>query len=249
MSCLIEIDGLRYHYPDGRSALNGIDLHVKHGERVGLVGPNGAGKTTLFLTLAGVIDSFEGEVSVAGCDLTTPEGRKEVHRKLGIVFQQTDDQLFHASVEEDIAFGPLNLGADEAEVRRRVDCALSSVGLNEDFKNRLPFHLSGGEKRRVAIAGVLAMEPDVLLLDEPSSDLDPRGRRELVQILDRLPITRVISSHNLDFICETCERVVIIDGGVVRASGPTHEILADEDLMLKHGLETPYFLREAIRGK
>ncbi|MDP8244342.1 MAG: ATP-binding cassette domain-containing protein [Candidatus Hinthialibacter antarcticus] len=242
MSCLIEISDLQYCYPDGRRALQGVNLHIKHGQRVGLIGPNGAGKTTLFHVLAGVIDRFDGSVSVARCNLNTPEGRKQVHRKLGIVFQQTDDQVFHASVEDDIAFGPLNLGLSIEETQARVDGAMKQVGLDESFKPRLPFHLSGGEKRRVAIAGILAMQPEVLLLDEPSSDLDPRGRRELVKILNALPVTRIISSHNLDLICETCERVVLLDEGTVQASGPTEEILMDRTLMEKHGLETPGFL-------
>lgn len=239
MSCLIEISGLNYCYPDGRRALNDVNLHIKHGQRVGLIGPNGAGKTTLFLALAGVLERFEGSLIVAGCDLNSNEGRRQVHRKLGIVFQQTDDQVFHASVEDDIAFGPLNLGLSIEESQTRVDDAMKQVGLDETFKQRLPFHLSGGEKRRVAIAGTLAMKPDVLLLDEPSSDLDPRGRRELVKILNALPITQMISSHNLDLIGETCERVVLIDNGTIQATGPTEEILSNEALMEQHGLETP----------
>ncbi len=242
MSCLIEISDLHFCYPDGRAALNGVNLHIKHGQRVGLVGPNGAGKTTLFQVLAGVSDQFDGSVVVAGCELSTPEGRKQVHQKLGIVFQQTDDQVFHASVEEDIAFGPLNLGLSIEEAKQRVDESMKQVGLDESFKSRLPFHLSGGEKRRVAIAGILAMQPDVLLLDEPSSDLDPRGRRELVKIVNSLPVTRIISSHNLDLICETCERVVLLDEGAIQASGPVGEILRNQELMEKHGLETPGFL-------
>lgn len=239
MSCLIEISDLQYCYPDGRKALHGVNLHIKHGQRVGLIGPNGAGKTTLFHILAGVVDRFDGSVSVAGCDLDTADGRNKVHRKLGIVFQQTDDQVFHASVEDDIAFGPLNLGLSIEETQARVDESIKQVGLDDSFKSRLPFHLSGGEKRRVAIAGILAMQPEVLLLDEPSSDLDPRGRRELVKILNALPVTRIISSHNLELICETCERVVLLDEGIVQASGPVQEILMDEALMEKHGLETP----------
>ena len=179
MSCLIEVERLTYRYPEGVEALRDVSLHVEHGERVGLVGPNGAGKTTLFLVLAGVLDTFEGSVQVAGCDLDTAAGRREVHRKLGIVFQNADDQLFNASVFDDVAFGPLNMDLNGDEVNDRVNEALNQVGLEEEFKSRLPFHLSGGEKRRVAIAGILAMQPQVLLLDEPANDLDPRGRREL----------------------------------------------------------------------
>ncbi len=243
MSCLIEVDHLTFKYPDGHIALRDISLHVQHGERIGLVGPNGAGKTTFFLVLSGVIDKFEGAVAVAGCNLNNAKGRREVHQKLGIVFQNTDDQIFNASVEEDIAFGPLNLGLSTEEINERVDKAMNRVGLTSDFKPRLPFHLSGGEKRRVSIAGILAMNPQVLLLDEPSSDLDPRGRRELIQILEGFSITRIISTHDLEFVLETCDRVVVFDDGCVVADGPTRQILADESLMLPHGLEVPISLR------
>ncbi len=243
MSCLLEIDDLTFRYPEGRAVLDRVHLHIQHGERVGLVGPNGAGKTTLFLVLSGVIDGFEGSVYVAGCDLSSREGRRQVHQKLGIVFQNTDDQLFNTTVYDDIAFGPLNMKYEVDEVRRRVDEAMMAVGLEEHFKSRIPFHLSGGEKRRVAIAGILAMDPQVLLLDEPSSDLDPRGRRELVQILEGFEITRVISSHNLEFVLETCDRVIVMDEGKVVADGGAREILANEKVMLDHGLEVPTSIR------
>lgn len=249
LSCLIEIDHLQYRYPDGHFALRNITLHIRHGERVGLVGPNGAGKTTLFNILSGVVDQFQGQVSVAGCDLSTPEGRRQVHCKLGIVFQNTDDQIFNSSVFDDIAFGPLNLGLEAEEVKRRVNTAMEEVGLHPDFADRVPFHLSGGEKRRVAIAGILAMQPQVLLLDEPNSDLDPRGRRELVQILDHLEITRVISSHNLEFVLETCERVVVLDEGCIQADGPVQTILSDQSIMDAHGLEVPASLARSPREK
>ncbi|HSA03851.1 MAG TPA: ATP-binding cassette domain-containing protein, partial [Candidatus Paceibacterota bacterium] len=230
---------LQYAYPQGRKALVDVSLHLNHGERVGLIGPNGAGKTTFLLVLAGLMNDFQGEVSVAGCDLSTAAGRRSVHRKLGVVFQNTDDQIVNANVYEDVAFGPLNLGLPEIEVRQRVNQALASVGLNEDYWQRIPFHLSSGEKRRVAIAGVVAMQPQIILMDEPTSDLDPRGRRELVQILSRLPITRIVSSHNLEFVLETCDRVLVLDEGRLRADGPVRRILADESLMLHHGLEVP----------
>lgn len=239
MSCLIEISQLTFAYPDGRVALHNLSLHIKHGQRVGLVGPNGAGKTSLFHVLAGVVTHFEGSVSVAGCDLCTSEGRASIHTKLGVVFQLADDQIIHPTVLDDIAFGPLNLGATASEARQRALEAMQQVGLDDGYHDRVPFHLSGGEKRRVAIAGILAMSPQVLLLDEPSSDLDPRGRRELVGILDSLEITRVISSHHLEFIAETCDRVIVLDEGQLVADGPTEEILSDAELMQKHGLEVP----------
>ncbi|MCL4178928.1 MAG: energy-coupling factor ABC transporter ATP-binding protein [Verrucomicrobia bacterium] len=239
MSCLVEVERLRYAYPQGRSALDGISFHLSHGERVGLIGPNGAGKTTLLLALAGLLDPFAGTIMVAGCNLATAAGRRQVHQKLGFVFQNPDDQIINATVADDVAFGPLNLGLPEDEVRRRVDQSLHRVGLPTECRDRVPFHLSSGEKRRVAIAGVLAMEPEVVLMDEPTSDLDPRGRRELRQILDALPITRIISSHNLEFVLDTCDRALLLDEGQLRADGPVRQVLADEELMLRHGLEVP----------
>ncbi|MBK9137836.1 MAG: ABC transporter ATP-binding protein [Verrucomicrobia bacterium] len=239
MSCLVEVHHLRYAYPGGPEVLRDISFHLGHGERVGLVGPNGVGKTTLLLILAGVIEQFSGDVSVAGCDLATRAGRRSVHRKLGFVFQHTDDQLINATVHEDVAFGPLNLGLPPEEAQRRVAAAMASVGLGDNYRSRIPFHLSAGEKRRVAIAGVMAMQPEIVLMDEPTSDLDPRGRRELVRILAELPVTRIISSHNLEFVLETCDRVLLLDEGRLRADGPVRRVLADEALMLQHGLEVP----------
>ncbi len=248
MSCLVEVHHLSYAYPEGREALCDLSFHLNHGERVGLIGPNGVGKTTLLLILAGVIGDFRGEVAVAGCDLATKDGRRNVHRKLGFVFQNTDDQIINASVADDVAFGPLNLGLPEEEVRRRVDAALAKVGLGDDFRSRIPFHLSAGEKRRVAIAGVMAMQPEIVLMDEPTSDLDPRGRRELERLLADLPVTRVISSHNLEFVLETCDRVLVLDEGRLRADGPVRRVLADELLMLRHGLEVPGSISPAERA-
>jgi cobalt/nickel transport system ATP-binding protein len=239
MSCLVEAERLHYAYPQGNQALQDVSFHIAHGERVGLIGPNGAGKTTLLLLLAGLIDQFEGIVSVAGCDLASKQGRRIVHQKLGFVFQDTDDQIINASVYDDVAFGPLNLGLPLDEVRHRTESALASVGLGTESWNRIPFHLSAGEKRRVAIAGVMALHPVVVLMDEPTSDLDPRGRRELAGILDKLPVTRIISSHNLEFVLRTCDRVLLLDEGHLRADGPVRRVLADESLMLQHGLEVP----------
>jgi cobalt/nickel transport system ATP-binding protein len=239
MSCLVEVEHLRYAYPQDRIALDRVSFHLRHGERVGLIGPNGAGKTTLLLALAGLLDSFEGLISVAGCDLGSAAGRRQVHQKLGVVFHNTDDQILNATVADDVAFGPLNLGLPPDEVRRRVAHALDRVGLPPECRDRVPFHLSSGEKRRVAIAGVLAMQPEVVLMDEPTSDLDPRGRRELRRILEGLPITRIVSSHNLEFVLDTCDRALLLDEGQLRADGPVRQILADEELMFRHGLEVP----------
>lgn len=247
MSCLVEVEHLHYRYPEGRTALGDLTFHLTHGERVGLIGPNGAGKTTLLLLLGGLLPDFSGSARVAGHDLQTRAGRQQVHRHLGIVFQHAEDQLLHATVFDDVAFGPLNLGLPEAEVHRRVDAALASVGLDDTARDRVPFHLSAGEQRRVAIAGVVAMAPQVLLLDEPTSDLDPRGRRELVRILAGLPITRIMSSHNLEFVLETCDRVLLLDEGRLVADGPVRRVLANEPLMLRHGLEVPSCLSAAER--
>src|SRR5438445_285047 len=213
---VLSIRELSYRYPSGPLALDGVCLELAAGESVGLVGPNGAGKTTLFLCLSGVLPVRAGVVSVAGLDPAIAAQRRGLPAKLGIVFQNSDDQLFNATVFDDVAFGPLNLGLSADEVRQRVAEALDRVGLT-GFEQRVPFHLSGGEKRRVALAGVLAMRPEVLLLDEPSMDLDPRGRRELIALLNGLGGTKVIASHDLEMVLRTCARVIVMDGGQVVA--------------------------------
>ena len=238
----IHVEGLTYSYAGGIRALDSVTFDVAAGECVGLVGPNGAGKTTLFLCLAGVCVRKGGTVRVAGLDPSHREQRRQLPAQVGIVFQNSDDQIFNASVFDDVAFGPLNLELPPDEVRRRVAEALATVGLT-GFEQRVPFHLSGGEKRRVALAGVLAMRPGVLLLDEPSMHLDPRGRRELIRLIRRLEVTRVIASHDLELILETCQRCLVLDGGRVAAEGPARTLLADAALMESHGLEVPYSLR------
>lgn len=237
----IHVEHLSYTYPAGPTALAGINLHVAVGESVGLVGPNGAGKTSLFLCLSGIIQPAEGWARISGLNLADSLQRRRVPEKLGIVFQNSDDQLFSTSVFDDVAFGPLNLGLPEPEVRRRVAEALDQVGLS-DFGQRVPFHLSGGEKRRVALAGTLAMQPEILLLDEPSMHLDPRGRRELIHLINRLPNTKMIASHDLEFILATCQRAVLLDHGQIIADGPVRRILGDHGLMEEHGLEVPHSL-------
>ncbi len=238
----IEVQGLRYAYPQGPVALDGIAFTLAVGESVGLIGPNGAGKTTLFLCLSGVLQARADVLRVGGLDPRDPTQRRHLPARVGIVFQNSDDQLFNATVFDDVAFGPLNLDLPADEVRRRVAEALGRVGMAGQ-ENRVPFHLSGGEKRRVALAGVLAMRPDVLLLDEPSMYLDPRGRRELMALLLALGGTRMIASHDLEMILETCGRVLLLDGGRLIADGPPRTILADGTLMEAHGLEVPYSLR------
>jgi cobalt/nickel transport system ATP-binding protein len=240
----IRVEGLSYTYAGGFVALRDLAFTVAAGESVGLVGPNGAGKTTLFLCLCGVLRVRPGAVRLAGLDPGVAADRRRLPAQAGIVFQNSDDQIFNATVFDDVAFGPLNLGLPAPEVRQRVAEALERVGL-PGHGDRVPFHLSGGEQRRVALAGVLAMRPSILLLDEPSLHLDPRGRRELIGLLRGLEATKVIAAHDLEMILETCTRVLVLDGGHLVAAGAARTVLADECLMENHGLEVPYSLRHS----
>jgi cobalt/nickel transport system ATP-binding protein len=238
----IAVQGLTYAYAGGPAAVQDVTFRVEPGASVALVGPNGAGKTTLFLALAGVLSLKPGMARLAALDPANPAERKRLPSCVGIVFQNSDDQIFNATVFDDVAFGPLNLGLPADVVRARVAEALGRVGL-EDCAGRVPFHLSGGEKRRVALAGVLAMRPEILLLDEPSMYLDPRGRRELIGLLKMLPGTKLIASHDLELVLETCDRVLLLDRGRLVADGPARELLADAGLMEAHGLEVPHSMR------
>jgi cobalt/nickel transport system ATP-binding protein len=237
----IRLRSLSFAYPKGPRVLEEVSLDLAPGESVGLVGPNGAGKTTLFLCLAGVLPVMPGQVNLAGLDPADPRQRRQLPGQVSIVFQNSDDQLFNTTVFDDVAFGPLNLGLAPEEVRQRVVEALRQVGMI-DCQERVPFHLSGGEKRRVALAGVLAMLPAVLLLDEPSSSLDPRGRRELIRIINSLAVTKLIAAHDLEMILQTCTRAVILDRGRVQADGPVREVFGNAALMETHGLEVPHSL-------
>jgi cobalt/nickel transport system ATP-binding protein len=241
---ILDVRDLCFAYPGGRPALDRVSFAAAAGESVGLVGPNGAGKTSLFLCLTGVLTPSSGTAHVAGLDVRQSSQRKRLPSRVGFVFQNSDDQLFNSTVRDDVAFGPLNLGLGDDEVRRRVGEALGRVGMAGQ-EARVPFHLSGGEKRRVALAGVLAMRPEVLLLDEPSMFLDPRGRRELIGLLNGLGGTKLIASHDLEFVLQTCRRVLVLDAGRVVGDGEVRALLADAALMERHGLEVPWSLRAA----
>jgi cobalt/nickel transport system ATP-binding protein len=234
----VRLAGVSFAYPDGHPALAGVDLTIRPGERVALLGPNGAGKTTLVLHLNGILTPGAGTVSIAGLAVAKPN-LHEVRRRVGIVFQDPDDQLFMPTVAEDVAFGPANFGVTGAELAARVDEALATVGMAE-HRDRSPLHLSGGQRRRVALATVLSCRPEVLVLDEPSSNLDPVARRELAEVLLGLGTTMLMVTHDLPYALQLCPRSVVIDDGAVVADGPTRELLADRDLLARHRLELPY---------
>lgn len=236
----LEIKNLAFAYPDGNQALFGVNLTVGQGERVALLGPNGAGKTTLVMHMNGIHPAAHGEVRVAGqlVDASDKANLRSIRSKVGIVFQDPDDQLFMPTVGEDVAFGPYNMGVRGDELEKVVIEALELVGMTE-FKDRPPHHLSFGQRRRVAVATVLAMKPEILVLDEPSSNLDPASRRELADILRSLAITIVMVTHDLPYALELCERSVILSGGIIVADKKTREILGDKDLLQSHRLELP----------
>ncbi|WP_089156846.1 energy-coupling factor ABC transporter ATP-binding protein [Micromonospora sp. NBS 11-29] len=243
----LDVRGVRYAYPDGLVALHGVDLTVPRGDRVALLGPNGAGKTTLVLHLNGILTPTEGTVAVGGLTVTRDRDTlAEVRRRVGIVFQDPDDQLFLPTVAEDVAFGPANLGLRGAELAERVDEALAAVGMAE-HRDRAPHHLSFGQRRRVAVATVLAMRPEILVLDEPSSNLDPAARRELAEILRTLPVTLLMVTHDLPYAAELCPRAVILDGGRIAADAPTPDLLSNPEILAAHRLELPHGFTPPLR--
>ena len=245
----LDVRDLSFRYEGGGTALAGISFAVTAGECVGLLGPNGAGKSTLLLHFNGILPERlptagthdTATVTVGGLPLTTPN-LPAVRQRVGLMFQQSDDQLFCPTVWEDVAFGPRQLGLRGDELGERVRGCLARVGL-EGFEHRRPHQLSQGEKRRVCLAGVLACEPGVLVLDEPTSDLDPRGRREFKALLHSVPATKIIATHDLELVVELCPRSLLLDGGQLVADGPTVDLLSDEALMLAHGLEKPHILQ------
>ena len=240
MGEIIEIEELCYTYPDGHQALGGVSLVVHAGETMAFIGPNGAGKSTLLLHLNGILRSNNGAVRVLGLPVEDSH-LKWIRSKVGLVFQDPEDQLFSPTVFDDVAFGPLYAGLPEDEIRRRVDWALAQVGL-EDYCDRVSHHLSLGEKKRAAIATVLSMRPHILALDEPTAGLDPRTRRRLISLLRKLPQTMLVATHDMDLVAEICRRAVILDRGEVIADGPMQELLVDEPLLEAHGLEKPHVL-------
>jgi cobalt/nickel transport system ATP-binding protein len=242
----LEVDGVSFAYPDGHQALYGVSLTIQRGERVALLGPNGAGKTTLVLQCNGVLLPGAGRITVAGLPVVT-EHLREIRRRVGIVFQDPDDQLFMPTVAEDVAFGPANLGLRGPQLETRVKGALAAVGM-EGHADRPPHHLSFGQRRRVAVATVLAMEPEILVLDEPSSNLDPASRRELAEIVPGLDITILMVTHDLPYALQLCPRALIMNGGTITADGLTAELLADAELLAANRLELPFGFDPAALG-
>lgn len=233
---IVKVKDLHFAYPDGRVALRGVSFHLCTGDKVALVGPNGAGKSTLMLQLNGILQG-RGEIEISGMPLTR-DNLPVIRAMVGLVFQNPDDQLFSPTVFEDVAFGPLHMGLPETEVIARVDSALEAVRM-ASYRDRLSHHLSVGEKKRIAIATVLSMHPSILILDEPSAGLDPRARRTLINLLRELPITMLISTHDMRMVQELFPRTIVMDDGQVVADGATNKILEDEKLLTEHGLEKP----------
>ena len=234
---IVEMRNVSYAYPDGTKALNDISFRITHGESVGVVGPNGAGKTTMIMLLNGHLLASAGDVLIGEVPIER-KNRQEVRRSVGIVFQNPDDQLFMPTVFDDVGFGPVNLGVPESAVKSRVIEALDEVGCS-NLTGRPPHRLSGGQKKAVAIAGVIAMKPDILVMDEPSANLDPKSRRQLIDILKGFHHSRIIASHDLDLILEVCDRCMVIHEGQIKADGDCENTLLDEGIMKKSDLELP----------
>jgi cobalt/nickel transport system ATP-binding protein len=233
---LLEVSNLTKSF-GGVVANHDVSLEIHENEIVGIIGPNGAGKTTLFLLICGVLKADQGQIELFGRLMTYGD----FHPEIGLVFQDPDDQLFSPSVWDDVAFGPINLGLSQDEVRARVQNALQTTGVI-GLEERPPHHLSGGEKRMVAIAGVLAMNPSLVIYDEPSASLDIRSRRRLIQFLRRSNGTALLASHDLELVLEVCDRVVLLDEGQIIAAGDPRQLMRDQTLMERHGLERPHSL-------
>ncbi len=241
---LVEVEDLSFAYPDGTAALEDVSFRIHHGESVAVVGANGAGKSTLLLHLNGFLAPSRGRVRIGDLPLTR-ETLPAVRRSVGLIFQNPDDQLFMPTVLEDVAFGPLNLGLPAAEARLRAEQALQQVEALH-LQDKPPYRLSGGEKRAAAIAAVLAVAPDILVMDEPSSGLDPRGRRRLIELLAAFRHTKLIATHDLDLVLDLCQRTIVLHRGRVAADGPTTEIFADTALLDACHLEKPLRLQARL---
>jgi len=240
MAEIIKIRNLEYVYPDGTRALKGVNLDISKGESVGLIGPNGAGKSTLLLHLNGILKGTKGSVEVLGMRMEDKNLAK-IRRKVAIVFQEPDDQLFMPTVFDDVAFGPVNSDYSKEKVKEKVKKALRQVRM-EGYEDRCSHHLSLGEKKKISIATVLSMDPEILILDEPTISLDPGARRELIKLLKDLNITKIIAGHDLELIVEICSRVVLLDEGEIVTNGDPREVLSNKSLMELHGLEVPLSL-------
>lgn len=237
----VECRDVHFAYPDGKKALNGVDFRVDQGEAVGIVGSNGAGKSTLLNLILGIGFATDGQVSIDDIPVTK-KTLSIIRQRVGLVFQNSDDQLFMPTVYEDVAFGPRNYGIEEREVERRVESSLETVGISQ-LKHRPPYKLSGGEKRSAAIASILSMEPDILIMDEPTAALDPKSRRRLINLLNSFNHTKIIASHDMDMIWDCCERTIVIHDGAIIADGKTRDILSNTELMDMSSLELPLFLQ------
>lgn len=238
---LVAFDNVFFCYPDGTEALNDVSFRITHGESVGIVGANGAGKSTLLMHMNGYLIPLRGRIIIGDLYLDK-KTRREIRRNVGMVFQNPDDQLFMPTVFDDVAFGPLNLGMPEEKVRERVDEVLKTVGCLS-LKDKPPHHLSAGQKSSVAIASVIAMRPDILVMDEPASNLDPKSRRQLINLLGEFEHTKVIASHDLDLILDVCKRCIVIRDGQIVVDGLSHEILSNRELLEENNLELPLSLQ------
>ncbi|MBF0520640.1 MAG: ABC transporter ATP-binding protein [Nitrospirae bacterium] len=238
---LVEFRDVYYSYPDGTLALDGVSFRVLHGESVGIVGANGAGKSTLLLHINGTITPSKGSVTIGDVQINA-KNKQDIRKKVGVVFQNPDDQLFMSTVFEDVAFGPLNLGFSKDKIMDVTTGALSQVGCLE-LKDRAPHHISNGQKSRVAIATVLAMSPDILVMDEPAANLDPKSRRFLINLLRNFYHTKIIASHDLDLILDVCQRCIVIKKGKIAADKPAMELLSDSKLLEENNLELPLTLQ------
>lgn len=243
MKQVIQIENLSFSYPDGINALKNINMSIYEDESIGIIGPNGAGKSTLLLCLNGILNGT-GRVIVDGLELND-KNIFSIRKKVGIVFQDPDDQLFSPTVYEDVSFGLIQMDFPNEDMERRVEEALANAGM-VGYEDRVPHHLSFGEKKRVTLAGILAMDPKTLALDEPTSNLDPKGRKDFIELLRAMNVTKIIATHDLEMVLELCNRVIILDKGEIVASGNTIDILSNESLLINHNLELPLSIKSVL---